>query len=303
MRATASASSQGAGSAALSPEIAERVFGADPGLLGLRLPQGALGGLRPARLPVDLAARALRPGVPLRAAQRAADGLLPAGRAGPRGAAARDRDRRARRQPQRRPLPRRVPRRTTELRGASRCGSASATSRGCAKRRWRCSSPSADAAGTTGASPTSPRGRAAGLASLEQLAWAGALDGVPADGDGDRRGGALAASAWPTRAARPRGRPAGAAARAARSTGAGAAGRVGNDDRRLPAHRAHPRTRTRWSCCDRGSTGRSLRSTDLARPATAPRSRSPAWWSPASARRRPRGSSSCCSRTSAGRST
>ena len=35
-------------------------LGADPGLLGLRLPEGALGRLRPARLPVGLAARALR---------------------------------------------------------------------------------------------------------------------------------------------------------------------------------------------------------------------------------------------------
>ena len=59
------------------------------GLLGLRLPQGPRRGVRPARLPVDLAARALRPGVPVRAAQRAADGLLPAGRARPRGPAAR----------------------------------------------------------------------------------------------------------------------------------------------------------------------------------------------------------------------
>ena len=79
----------------------------DRGLLGLRLPEGALGRLRPARLPVGLAAGPPRPGVPLRAAQRAADGLLPARRARPRGAAARHPGRRARRQPQPRPLPRR----------------------------------------------------------------------------------------------------------------------------------------------------------------------------------------------------
>ncbi len=59
----------------------------DRGLLGLRLPQGALGRLRAARLPVDLAARALPPRVPLRAAERAADGLLPARLARARGAA------------------------------------------------------------------------------------------------------------------------------------------------------------------------------------------------------------------------
>src|SRR6188474_615754 len=38
---------------------------ADRGLLRLRLPEGALGGIRAARLPVDLAAGALPPGVPM----------------------------------------------------------------------------------------------------------------------------------------------------------------------------------------------------------------------------------------------
>ena len=61
----------------------------DHGVLGLRLPEGPRRRLRPARLPVDLAARALRPGVPVRAAQRAADGLLRLRHARARGAAAR----------------------------------------------------------------------------------------------------------------------------------------------------------------------------------------------------------------------
>ena len=73
----------------------------DQGLLRLRLPQVARRRLRPARLPVDLAAGPLRPRVPLRAAQRAADGLLPARRARPRGAAARDRGAGARRERER----------------------------------------------------------------------------------------------------------------------------------------------------------------------------------------------------------
>ena len=77
----------------------------DRGVLGLRLPQVALGRLRPARLPVDLAAGPLRARAALRAAQRAADGLLPAGRAGPRGAAARPRDPAAGRQRQRARVP------------------------------------------------------------------------------------------------------------------------------------------------------------------------------------------------------
>ena len=83
-------------------------LGPDRGLLRLRLPEGALGRLRPARLPVGLAAGPLRPGVPLLAAQRAADGLLPARRAGPRGAAPRGAGGGPGRQPQPRPLPRRA---------------------------------------------------------------------------------------------------------------------------------------------------------------------------------------------------
>ena len=60
------------------------------GVLGLRLPEGARGRLRAARLPVDLAARPLHPGAAVLAAQRAADGLLSARRARPRGAATRE---------------------------------------------------------------------------------------------------------------------------------------------------------------------------------------------------------------------
>ena len=80
---------------------------ADRGLLRLRLPEGALGGVRAARLPVDLAAGALPPGVPVRAPERAADGLLPAGRAGARGAAARGGGPAAVRGPQHGRMPRR----------------------------------------------------------------------------------------------------------------------------------------------------------------------------------------------------
>ena len=75
---------------------------AGPRLLGVRVPEGPRGRLRPARLPVDLAAGPLRTRVPLRALERAADGLLSAGRAGARGAAAGDRGAAAGRQPQRR---------------------------------------------------------------------------------------------------------------------------------------------------------------------------------------------------------
>ena len=94
-------------------------LGADPGLLGLWLPQGPLGRLRPARLPVGLPARALRAGVPLRAAERAADGLLPARLALAGGAPARRAAGRHRRQPQRGALPGRA-RRGRAARGAGR---------------------------------------------------------------------------------------------------------------------------------------------------------------------------------------
>ena len=79
----------GSGGARRLARVGRAGVRADRRLLGLRLPQGPLGGVRAARLPVHLAARALRAGVPLRPAQRAADGLLPARRAGARGAAAR----------------------------------------------------------------------------------------------------------------------------------------------------------------------------------------------------------------------
>ena len=58
-------------------------------LLRLRLPEVARGRVRAARLPVGLAAPPLPGRVPLRAAERAADGLLPAGEPRPRRAAAR----------------------------------------------------------------------------------------------------------------------------------------------------------------------------------------------------------------------
>ena len=57
-------------------------------LLGLRLPEVARGRVRAPRVPVGLAAAPLSGRVPLRAPERAADGLLPAGEPRPRRAAA-----------------------------------------------------------------------------------------------------------------------------------------------------------------------------------------------------------------------
>ena len=63
-------------------ETARARVRADSRLLRLRLSEVARGGVRAPRLPVDVAAGASRTRVPVRAAQRAADGLLPARRAG-----------------------------------------------------------------------------------------------------------------------------------------------------------------------------------------------------------------------------
>ena len=73
-------------------------------LLGLRLPEGACGRVRAARLPVDVAAPLPPRGVPVRAPERAADGLLPARDARPRRATPRRRGAPRGRQPERRPL-------------------------------------------------------------------------------------------------------------------------------------------------------------------------------------------------------
>ena len=77
----------------------------------------------------------------------------------------------------------------------------------------------------------------AGLASLERLAWAGALDAIPVGGEGDRRAGAVAGRRPRQRPGRRRRHPAGAAAGAAGPARAGAARRVGQADRRLPLDR------------------------------------------------------------------
>ena len=73
----------------------------------------------------------------------------------------------------------------------------------------------------------------AGLPSLEKLAWAGALDGIPADGDGERRGALWGVGMTGDGTDARRQYPAGAADRAARAAGAGPARRVGQADRRL----------------------------------------------------------------------
>ena len=82
-------------------ELAEHGLRQARGLLRLRLPEVALGRVRAARLPVGVAAPPLPGRVPLRAPERAADGLLPAGQPRPRRPAAGGGGPPAGRQPQR----------------------------------------------------------------------------------------------------------------------------------------------------------------------------------------------------------
>ena len=63
-------------------ELANRTYDKLAGFSGFRLPEVALGRVRAACLPVGVAAPPLSGRVPLRAAERAADGLLSAGQSG-----------------------------------------------------------------------------------------------------------------------------------------------------------------------------------------------------------------------------
>ena len=171
----------------------------DPRLLGLRLPEVARGGVRPARLPVDLAAGPLRARVPLLAAQRAADGLLPARRARPRGAATRDRGAGRRTSTAASVLCR------VERGGERRCGPGGpdrARLRQGADRATtrRPSSPSASAAAPIGTSASSPRAR--GPAATGSSGSPGRVPAASSDGcRGPATGAALAARRRPRRPA------------------------------------------------------------------------------------------------------
>ena len=106
-----------------------------------------------------------------------------------------------------RPLPRRIAARDAELRGGWWCGSGSATSRGCARRRWRRWSPSASAAGPTAGSPTSPRARGAGLREPGTAGLGGGARRDPGRRGGRAPRGALAGRRRRRRARRRRRRP------------------------------------------------------------------------------------------------
>ena len=241
-------------------------------LLGLRLPQGPRRRLRPAGLPVDLAARPLRARVPVLAARRAADGLLPARRPRPRGPAPRHRGpARPTSTPARSAAPSSTSRRRScpsararrasrpcvdrarvaraahaaaralgrRARSRGRPPRASATSSACAATRSPRSSPPARPAVPSARSTTSRRARAPVVRRSAQLAWSGACDALA----GRAPAGAVAPG---RRGARPRGGrggtqlslglelPAAPALRRAR--------RLGRDDRRLRDDRPHRRS-------------------------------------------------------------
>ena len=222
-------------------------------LLGLRLSQVARGRLRPARLPVDLAAGPLRPGAALRAVQRAADGLLPARLARPRGAAEGDRGASGGRERERG----RVHGRAAARPASPLSASASATSRASPRRRRGRWWPSGERGGAYRDLADLASRSGMGRDGLERLAWAGACESLGvAAATAPRREELwrLGVARGGRRDARARPRPARAAARAARATGPAAARLLGADRRRLRVDRRHPRRAS-----DRGHAPRARR--------------------------------------------
>ena len=282
-------------------ETAERVYQMIVGFSGFGFPKahGAAFGLlayQSTWLRVHYA-----PGVPVRAAQRAADGLLRARLAGPRGAAQGHRADRAGREPLRRGV------------HGGRRGPDPARAQLRARRAQR---------GGRRAGRRARGGRAVPLAGRSRLARRGGPGGarpprvggrvrLAGRGGGGRRrrgaGPAHRALAARRRGARDRGgggrHAARAAARAARRARAAGAARLGRDGRRLRHDRAHARHPPGGAAAagDARRRGHDARPRDAApRDAGASSAGSS---SPASGRAPPRASSSSCSRTSTGRST
>ena len=257
-------------------------------LLELRLPQGALGGLRGARLPERLAAAALPGRVPGRPAERPADGLLPARHPGARRPAAR----RARAAPLHRGARSAI---CTVEDGAVR-DRPRATCARCARRP-----PAAWSAERAAGGPFRDMADLAARADLRreqlaQLVRAGACDvlerprramlwelGVLArPRDGRRR-----RAAGPADPRRPG--PAAARARPLRA-----------HPHRLRDHRPLHRLAPGGAGAPRAAARRPHRRPAARDPPRHAASRRPAWWWPASAPPRPAASSSCCWRTRPG---
>ena len=279
-------------------------LGADQGLLRLRLPEGALGRLRAARLPIGLAAGPPRPRVPLRAAERAADGLLPARLAGPRGAA-------ARRPCRRRPTPTAadVLCRVERERGGLVVRVGLGYVKGVREEEMESLVAARERGGPYRGIADLASRSGAGRDGLERLAWAGALDAIAVAAERRGRRPPRGALAGRGRAPAATGCPHGEGAQLAlpleppAAAAAGAPGRLGVDDRRLPLDRDGPRRAPDGADARRASTRACCAAPTSTASRTAARSRWRGWWSPASGPRPRRGSSSCCSRTSGAPST
>ena len=262
----------------------------------VRVPQGPRRRVRAARLPVDVAASPLPRGVPVRAAERAADGFLPARQPDPRGAAPAPDDPPARRQPQRgrvhRHRHRSDPGRPLLHQGrhtpATSNGSIAARPAGRRSRAWS----------------TSPRPPASAPPRCNASRGPAPATSSPAADRHARR-----TALWQLGVATPAhttdtGRTARARAGAPRRARAPGARRVGGDDRRLHHHRrldrppprraATPLTRRAGRDTDRRRSPTSLTAPSRRRRA---RDRTPATTD------RERHRRSCCSRTRTGRST
>ena len=215
------------------------MFSARSRVFRLRLPEVARRGLRPARLSIDLAARAPRPRVPLLAAERAADGLLPARLADPRGPAAGDRGPAGRRQPQPgRLLGRASRRRRVRAQPRGRSGGANrprlrdrAQGRGGA-RAW---SPSAISTARTASSGSSPHAARSAPARSSVWRWPGPANASDSPSASDARPVAARYRAGG------RARPALPAVGSAAGPEAARDDVLGAGDRRLRVDRRHPR--------------------------------------------------------------
>ena len=227
-----------------------------PRLRLVRLPEVARGGVRAARLPVGLASPSLSGRVPLRAPERPADGLLPAGEPRPGRAAARDRGAAARCQPRAR-------------RGAGSretpSGSGSRTSRASGRSRRRRSSAERQAGGPFRSVPDLAQRAPLDRPALEALVGVGRLRLVRL---------AEAAAPLAARARAPLGE------RRRRAAPSGSSRSRSSRRRRFPSCRSSPpgsacspttarrrsrSARTRSSCCARTFPPRSPRAPTSAR--------------------------------------
>ena len=233
---------RGADTRGRAPELARAGLGADPGLLRLRLPEGALGRLRAARLPVGLAAGPPRPrssSAPCSTSSRWAS-TRPT----------RWSTRRSRRGLRIAPPDAnrsRVLCHVERERGGPVVRIGLGYVKGVRREEMEALVAERERGGPyRGVADLASRS-GAGRDGLERLAWAGALDGIPAGEDGERRERALAGRGRRRRAGQRRRDAAGAAAGAAAAAAAEAARGAGGRRSPTTARPGSPSASTRWS--------------------------------------------------------